>query len=182
MWLDDVVIIDHDGLHGSSTKTSGFRSLSSGPHPITVRYFEYTGGQALTVRYRGPDTNNSWRNIPNSALKSGASPPTVAASIEEAPIVIAERNAPEDFVSLNVYPNPVSSGDLTIQVSSELTEPVDVNLIDIMGKSYYRNVFGPGELQSGARIAPATTLINGMYVVVVKQGKYTVKEKVIIKN
>jgi hypothetical protein len=181
-WLNNAMIIDHDGLHGTTTKYSAVQALSSGPQLINVRYFEYTGGQGLTVRYRGPDTNYGWTNIPNNRLKSGAAPPTVSGASLAERVVIPELKVADDFVSLDVYPNPVSSDNITVRVSSESNEPVDVNLIDIMGKSYYRNVFTNGELQGGTRITPASTLINGMYVVVVKQGKYTVKEKIIIKN
>lgn len=181
--LNNAVIIDHDGLHGASKKYSPIQALTSGPKLLNVKYFEYTGGHALTVQYRGADTKSKWITIPATALKSGETPPTTtAASLAGEHYVIPELKVADDFVSLDVYPNPVSSDNITIRVATESTEPVDVNLIDIMGKSFYRNVFSQSEVQTGARITPASTLINGMYVVVVKQGKYTVKEKVIIKN
>jgi hypothetical protein len=182
--LDNVMILDHDGLHSSSSKTSAAVTLSVGAHLINVRYFEYTGSQSLTVRYRGPDTGggNSYSTIPNSALRSGANPPVVSASIAGEVYVVPEINGPEGIVSVNVYPNPVSSQDISIKVRSESAEPVNVGLMDMMGKTHYQNTFSSQEANEGTRISPASTLINGMYVVVVKQGKYTVKEKVIIRN
>lgn len=86
LFLNEVRIIDHDGLHGESWKNSSIQSLPAGAIPIMVRYFEATGGQALTVQYSGPDTSNNWVTIPASALKSGIAPalpvpPTAPANV-----------------------------------------------------------------------------------------------------
>lgn len=77
--LNDSVIVDNDGLHGNVTVTSVNLNLSAGPQLFNVKYFEATGGQTLTVQYKGPDSNNNWITIPASAYKSGippAIPPT----------------------------------------------------------------------------------------------------------
>jgi hypothetical protein len=41
-------------------------ALSSGLHPITVRFFEKTGGDGLTVSWEGPGFAR--RELPDSAL------------------------------------------------------------------------------------------------------------------
>jgi lysophospholipase L1-like esterase len=74
LFLNSTMIVNNDGLHGNVTVTSADQNLSSGAVPIMVRYFENTGGQTLTVQYRGPDTGNSWVSIPANALKSGNAP------------------------------------------------------------------------------------------------------------
>lgn len=74
LFLDNVLIVNNDGLHGSTTVTSADQNLAAGPVPIMVRYFENAGGQSLTVQYRGADTGNAWVNISPSTLKSGDAP------------------------------------------------------------------------------------------------------------
>ena len=67
-------IVNNDGLHGNTTVTSGNISLPSNTaQQITAIFFEQTGGQSLTVEYKGPDTNG-WITIPNSVLNSGSAP------------------------------------------------------------------------------------------------------------
>jgi predicted esterase len=73
--LNNVVIVDNNGTHGATTKTSTNQTLAAGPQLINVKYFEYTGGQSLVVQYYGPDTGNKWINIPDEALRSGNEPP-----------------------------------------------------------------------------------------------------------
>jgi hypothetical protein len=178
--LNNAVIIDHDGIHGNTTLTSGVITLSTGPQAINVKYFEYSGGQYLAVQYKGPDTKNKWANIPNSALRSGSAPPVVGASLDGAE-VIAERTVSENM-TVNVFPNPASASNLNFRLSSPEDGPVDVKLVDIMGRSYYKNTFSKEEAQTGAQITPSGTLINGMYIFIINQGRKTIKEKVMIKN
>ncbi len=180
--IDNNLVIDHDGLHGVTTRYSAPVFLSTGPHLINVKYLEYTGGQSLTIRYKGSDTNSSWINIPNSALKSGSAPPTVSGSSLGEHVVVSERQKPEDFVSVSVFPNPTSSDRITVAVAAESNESVQINMLDVMGKSYFEGHFTSEEARQGAKINTRSTLMNGLYVIVVTQGKYTVKQKVIIRN
>ncbi len=69
--IDGIQVVDYDGLHGCGNVITDNHNLAAGPHPIEVIFFERTGGQCLTVQYRGADTGDSWVNIPDSALKSG---------------------------------------------------------------------------------------------------------------
>ncbi|MFG0252568.1 MAG: family 20 glycosylhydrolase, partial [Phycisphaerales bacterium JB038] len=46
-------VIDHDGLHGASTK-SGEIALEAGLHAIRVDFFEQGGDQRLDLEYSGP--------------------------------------------------------------------------------------------------------------------------------
>ncbi|MBT1702581.1 Ig-like domain-containing protein [Chryseosolibacter indicus] len=78
--LNDSVIVNNDGLHGDVTITSTNLNLSPGPQLFNVKYFEYTGGNTLTVQYKGPDSKNNWITIPAPAYRSGIAetiPPTV---------------------------------------------------------------------------------------------------------
>ncbi|MDH5381311.1 MAG: PA14 domain-containing protein, partial [Cyclobacteriaceae bacterium] len=86
--IDGNTIVDNDGLHGVVEKDAT-TYLSSGPHAVQVLFFEKTGGQALTLMYRGADIGNK-KTIPNSAWRSGdpiiLSPPTSPTSLQASAI------------------------------------------------------------------------------------------------
>ncbi|MFZ6012902.1 MAG: fibronectin type III domain-containing protein, partial [Bacteroidota bacterium] len=184
--LNNTVIVDNDGLHGAVTVTSGFQTLSAGPQLINVKFFEYTGGQSLTVQYRGPDTGFNWVNIPDAALKSGNPPPPAPSANN---LTVAEESAelesklPENALTLDVFPNPLSSSQtINVRLQTFQSGPVQVKLMDMVGKSFYENTFDASYLSEGAAIMPRETLNNGIYVIIANQGKNAVKQKVIIKD
>ncbi len=51
--IDDVVVVDNDGVHASSQK-SGKAMLAKGVHRVIVDFFERDGGQELSVEFAGP--------------------------------------------------------------------------------------------------------------------------------
>jgi hypothetical protein len=57
--LKPTLIIDDDGLHamGEYDQASGEVDLSSAYHSVLVDYFEKGGEQGITLKYKGPDTN-----------------------------------------------------------------------------------------------------------------------------
>ncbi|MFZ6010509.1 MAG: fibronectin type III domain-containing protein [Bacteroidota bacterium] len=74
--LDDTRILDWNGLHQEPPGAHNFCSKThiprAGPKHIVVKYFEYTGDEYLTVRYKGPDTDMHMIPIPDEMLTSGA--------------------------------------------------------------------------------------------------------------
>jgi hypothetical protein len=172
--LKNVVIVDNDGLHGNVTVTSANQTLSSGPYPINVKFFEYNGGQYLKVEYKGPDTGNAWKEVPDAVLNSGTSNIFPARSALSAVETEGETESDE---ALNVYPVPTTSDNLNFKVKSA-TGPVQVRLIDSMGRSLYENLFSKEEAEQGAHIAPKETLNNGIYIIVVNKEK----KRIVIKN
>ena len=65
LYIDDVSVVDNDGLH-ASTEKSGTIGLKAGKHAITVGYFQASGGNVLSVSYSGPGVSK--QVIPSSAL------------------------------------------------------------------------------------------------------------------
>jgi alpha-L-fucosidase len=53
LWLDDVLVVDNDGLH-SSRELSNAVALEKGLHPLRVAMFEQSGGFELGVSWSGP--------------------------------------------------------------------------------------------------------------------------------
>jgi alpha-L-fucosidase len=53
LWIGDDLVVDNDGLHGM-TERRGVVALAAGLHPITVRFFNKTGDEGLTVAWLAP--------------------------------------------------------------------------------------------------------------------------------
>ncbi|GIJ46019.1 hypothetical protein Val02_29050 [Virgisporangium aliadipatigenens] len=68
--IDDQLVIDHDGLHGVSSK-DGAIALTTGPHALRIDFFEATGGQQLTLQWQPPGTSG-FVTVPNSVLSTDA--------------------------------------------------------------------------------------------------------------
>lgn len=179
--LNDSVVVENDGAHATRTITGPPQILSSGPQTINLKYFEDVGGQNLTVRYKGPDTGNAFVVIPNSALRSGdPSASMMMASTEGEPEILESNPA----MNVSVFPNPLTaSEDLNVQVESKnADQPVHVSLVNMMGQPYYDRTFGAGELTSGALVRPNEKLYKGIYIMVVKQGDTTIRQRVVIRD
>jgi len=48
LWLGGDLVIDHDGLHGTTAK-SGTAALAEGLHRLRIEWFNKTGGATLGV-------------------------------------------------------------------------------------------------------------------------------------
>ena len=53
LFIDDTLVIDHDGLHGADDK-DGAIQLTAGRHALRVNFFEAGGGQELRLSWRKP--------------------------------------------------------------------------------------------------------------------------------
>lgn len=51
--IDDVEVVDNDGLHGMEKK-SGLKVLAVGQHKLVVDFFQQRGGAGLILRWSGP--------------------------------------------------------------------------------------------------------------------------------
>ena len=65
LYIGDELVVDNDGSHGP-TAAQGYISLEAGLHPLTVLYFEDSGGEVLAVEYAGPGIPR--QRIPAAAL------------------------------------------------------------------------------------------------------------------
>ncbi|MER6345143.1 ricin-type beta-trefoil lectin domain protein [Streptomyces sp. NPDC001532] len=70
LWIDDQVVIDHDGLHGAEPK-EGTVNLTAGHHSLRVEHFERDGGQQLTLAWKPPGAS-AFGVVPNSVLSTDA--------------------------------------------------------------------------------------------------------------
>jgi len=65
LWIGRDLVVDNDGLHGM-TERRGDIALAAGLHPVTVRFFNKTGDEGLTVSWAVPGGTKG--AIPGSAL------------------------------------------------------------------------------------------------------------------
>ncbi len=65
LWIGENLVVNNDGLHAASEK-NGPAFLKAGLHPIKVTFFEYSGGEALSVAYEGPKTKK--QPVPTAVL------------------------------------------------------------------------------------------------------------------
>ncbi|RKR86500.1 carbohydrate-binding protein with CBM35 doain [Micromonospora pisi] len=68
--IDDQLVIDHDGLHGATSK-DGAVTLAEGYHSLRIDYFENTGGEQLTLAWQPPDATG-FSVVPNAVLSTDA--------------------------------------------------------------------------------------------------------------
>lgn len=180
--VNNTVVVNNDGLHGVKTITGPSTSLTSGAKRIVIKYFEYDGDHKLIVSYKGPDTGNTWKTIPSSALRSGTPPSgtTMLAMAENEVEVVDDPEAAPLIAS--IYPNPAGQSDINLQVETTSDEPVQVRMVDFTGEEVYSEVFYSDDLIQGSKISPVHTLRDGLYNIMVTQGDKTIMKRIMIKN
>ncbi|MGC2998810.1 ricin-type beta-trefoil lectin domain protein [Streptomyces sp. G35A] len=70
LWIDDDLVIDHDGLHGADPK-DGTVTLTAGHHALRIEHFERDGGQQITLAWQPPGAGG-FAVVPNSVLSTDA--------------------------------------------------------------------------------------------------------------
>ena len=63
LFIDDALVIDHDGLHGATDK-DGDVELTAGMHALRINFFEAGGGQELRLSWRPPGAT-AFTVVPN---------------------------------------------------------------------------------------------------------------------
>ena len=70
LYLDDTLVVDHDGLHGATSK-DGTVTLTAGFHSLRAEMFEAGGGQQLTLAWQPPGAAE-FAVVPTSVLSTDA--------------------------------------------------------------------------------------------------------------
>jgi hypothetical protein len=120
VYVDDILLIDNDGLHGMQEK-SGSVDLVRGSHSIRVEFFNGDHGSGLVLRWSGPNvakqvipstafttastTGNNQCNMYSSYKENSLSPEGAGAAAGAATYILARATA---FESCNFVGNGVS--------------------------------------------------------------------------
>ncbi|WND39812.1 ricin-type beta-trefoil lectin domain protein [Streptomyces sp. BB1-1-1] len=70
LWIDDQLVVNHDGLHGPEPKDATV-DLTAGSHSLRIEHFERDGGQQLTLAWKPPGAPG-FSVVPNSVLSTDA--------------------------------------------------------------------------------------------------------------
>lgn len=70
LYINDVLVVDHDGLHGFEAK-EGTIFLAAGSYDLRVEYFEQFGGQGLFVEYK--TEGSVFSEVPASGVLTASS-------------------------------------------------------------------------------------------------------------
>ena len=104
LWLNETLVIDHDGLHGA-TPMDGSITLSAGLHPLKLRFFQDGGGFALKLEWRPPGAAD-FATVPASAFLTPSGVTRVVAPGKKNLIVPGDLSRPGNGQPLNaVHPS-----------------------------------------------------------------------------
>lgn len=179
--IDNTLAVDNDGQHTTRTITGPKLTLNAGARLINVKYFDFTGSHNLTVRYKGPDTNNTWMTIPDDALQSGnTSSSTMTVSSTSAGQEMYEVQETE--MTAEVFPNPSKPNEnLTLHLTGP-EDQVKIRVFDMLGKTYYEHTVSLKEYSNGIDITPREQLTMGMYIIMIQHGTKTQRKTLIVKE
>ncbi|MGN6166043.1 MAG: fibronectin type III domain-containing protein [Flavisolibacter sp.] len=65
--FNKTALVNNDGAHGTQD-ADGTITLNAGVYPISIVYFEKTGGESMTVSWKTPQTGNNFVKIPDSVF------------------------------------------------------------------------------------------------------------------
>jgi hypothetical protein len=180
--IGTAVVVNNDGVHGNRTITSAARSLNAGAHRINLKYFEYDGTQTLTVQYYGPDTGFKWITVPDAALRSGGTDTQIYAASTDSQAVSDTLDVSPLLTSL--YPNPTTTENINLAIDTDSAEDIDIAIVDFTGRTVFHQRMRRDEVTSGVGVAlhPESRLMKGVYLVIVKQGNSTIKQRLSIRE
>ncbi len=159
LFINNQLVIDYDGFHStcqgnaeSTTCPNGWGkpsepvSLSEGIHLLKVRFFQYTGGRNIVLRYGGRDTDFAVVTVPNGALTSGNAPvlinPSTPTNLSGQAVgmrsIELTWGSSTSEAKYEVYRADQNNGPFSIINRVEMTTFTDGGLVP--GKSYYYRV------------------------------------------
>jgi hypothetical protein len=94
--------------------------------------------------------------------------------------------APEELtldkgLSFNVYPNPATADNIRLELLGMAESPVQVKIVDQMGRELYTQTFETPGLASGQQLALPSSPQGGVYILMVNQGERQLRKKVMVK-
>ena len=172
LWVNDQLVVDHDGPHGASEK-AGSVTLGAGRHKVEVGYFDRLHNQVLQVAYQGPGISK--QAIPDQVLflpTNGAVARQLTNNTKK--VSPTEHHRDKEWL---IYPNPVDD-QLTVDFGQSALGSTDVLLTDLSGRTVHRQNW-----QQASKISISTgRLPKGIYMVHVQQANRVLIKKVLIEH
>lgn len=105
LYINDVMVVDNDGLHGTQERSGTYTFSSTGRYPIKVTFFENGGGEVLQVSYQlAPSIAKQL--IPSNKLFLIGNTSESSARVTQDVAAVAGDVAKEEASGVSVYPNP----------------------------------------------------------------------------
>lgn len=84
-------------------------------------------------------------------------------------------------MDITVYPNPATRENISLKISTgDNHTPIQIRIIDQSGKVHYQRVLNGG-LSIDERLNPGSTMIPGIYYMIVNQGDQIKRQKIVIR-
>jgi predicted esterase len=121
LYIDNALIVDHDGIHVCEEKQGNTVTLSAGVYPVRALNFENINVQCLTFSWQGPGIAK--QIIPDNALNDSYTPPAAL----NAPTGFAASAA--SFKQINLSWTDNSSNETGFEISRSTTSGGTYNVV-----------------------------------------------------
>jgi dienelactone hydrolase len=158
---------EKNGVVISTAKSNMYTATSPGTY------------RARFSRISGAPTASQWNTWSAPVTITETTSTTATAKVATESVVTEPEN---EGLDVQVFPNPSSTGDFNIQVSAANDAPVEVQVVDLLGGRRYFHVFTSDQLAEEIKVSPNTPLADGLYIVLVNQGRLKVKKKILIQD
>ncbi|MGC1242340.1 MAG: prolyl oligopeptidase family serine peptidase [Chryseosolibacter sp.] len=101
---------------------------------------------------------------------------------EEVSMEPEEEVAMDEGFSLSVYPNPASPDNINIRLQGVEAFPVEVRMVDQVGRELYSNVFDHEAVSAGQSLVLPAPAKGGIYILMIRQGQRQLRKKVVLKD
>lgn len=183
----NTVIVKSKAIYPKLMLAEGFFAYQwekNGVIIATAKSNTYTATTPGTYRARfsrvsATPTASQWNRWSAPVKITEGTSTTIAArdSIE----IIAEFT-PEEVLTLSVYPNPTTGDNIQLLAHVFQEGSVRIKVIDLLGRQLYENRYASGDLRQGQRLDIAPPLSDGIYTIMIDDGKATLQERLVIKN
>lgn len=161
-------IVNNDGIHELKTVTSANINLSAGAQTFQLDFFDYTTSDTVVVEYKGPDSGGGWLPIPNSAFRTS--------------LVVSTESGENQFLRLDVYPNPTTQEKINVVINSPFPDRITVTLMNSVGKVIEQFETETGGNENAFRLQTNQRLSAGWYILRIDQRDHSVMRRIILKN
>jgi hypothetical protein len=129
LYINGVLVVENDGLHGTIEKSGIYTFNAIGRYPIKVTFFENGGGEVLQVSY-DPTGSAPKQAIPNNKLFLIGDSSSSSARISQDASIPENDEVIINSTGVAVYPNPFSD---RINVSKGSLQSNEIRIFDHMG-------------------------------------------------
>lgn len=131
-----------------------------------------------------PTTEAQWNRWSDPVVITQATTATAAASAriagDQSAALIDQAALAEGVLDFHVYPNPSNGEDLSVDIRGALEGPLDIHLVDPLGRELYREIVENASNIVGLPMAGIPQA--GIYVVIVNQGNRQVRRKIVVQK